>query len=523
MNTEEPNIYSSLSSSTSSVTTLDDDLNQELENMWKIRSPTRPIKSEVHQQDLFLQLLISQAVIDAREYKVLSFEEIETLKERREKLRVKVKNSASKLELDKKIQETSHSLSQLASNRQSILTSRDEALEADQKVDELSRQLKELKVDEIQTQYRILEHTAGVLCHGLQELERKRSSIPLSEIRSDQEQITENLIDIMKRHNVQYSSTDTLSLLSALEKHMQFGSDNANDLAQLRSLVTEMETQLIKIRQQASVFERQEQELKRDIENYREQVLTLRLERERHQKSLRRQTLVLENDGQLEQQLEEQEQEYLAQLKEQTALLDKTARECERMKKDHDALVATCGDLEWLVKDKARALEARDAQIAQLERELSLGSIGPLQREFSEKEHAWMEQSAALEANFEGILKEFDRLTGTAMEFESDKANYERRIDMLTREVNRLEVRLQEERANNTRLGKNKDTPTTAALRKEFRKIISDIQSEHQNALEKEAEEKKRLEKQLKDLKHEREMARYERINKGVQTPLFIS
>ncbi|RCH78900.1 hypothetical protein CU098_002460, partial [Rhizopus stolonifer] len=414
---------------------------------------------------------------------------------RREKLRIKVKNSASKLELDKKIQETSHSLSQLASNRQSILTSRDEALEADQKVDELSRQLKELKVDEVQTQYRILEHTAGVLCHGLQELERKRSSLPLSEIRSDQEQITENLIDIMKRHNVQYSSTDTLSLLSALEKHMQFGSDNTNDLAQLRSLVTEMETQLIKIRQQASVFERQEQELKRDIENYREQVLTLRLERERHQKSLKRQTLVLEND-------------------EQTALLDKTARECERMKKDHDALVATCGDLEWLVKDKARALEARDAQIAQLERELSLGNIGLLQREFSEKEHAWMEQSAALEANFEGILKEFDRLTGTAMEFESDKANYERRIDMLTREVNQLEVQLQEERAKNTRLGKNKDTPTTAALRKEFRKIISDIQSEHQNALEKEAEEKKRLEKQLKDLKHEREMARYERINK---------
>ncbi|RCH78592.1 hypothetical protein CU097_000890, partial [Rhizopus azygosporus] len=56
-----------------------------------------------------------------------------------------------------------------------------------------------------------------------------------------------------------------------------------------------------------------------------------------------------------------------------------------------------------------------------------------------------------------------------------------------------------------------------------FRKMINDMQLEHQRALEKEAEEKKQLEKQLKDLKHEREMARYERINKGVQTPLFIS
>lgn len=79
---EEPNIYhSSLSSSTSSITTLDDDLSQELENMWKIRSPTKHVKSEVHQQDLFLQLLVSQAMIDAREYKVMSFEEIEHLKE----------------------------------------------------------------------------------------------------------------------------------------------------------------------------------------------------------------------------------------------------------------------------------------------------------------------------------------------------------------------------------------------------------------------------------------------------------
>ncbi|KAI9249907.1 hypothetical protein BY458DRAFT_563625 [Sporodiniella umbellata] len=81
ISTEEPSIYSSLSSSTSSVTTLDDDLNQELENMWKIKSPTNLKRPEVQQQDLFLQLLISQAVIDAREYKVLSFEEIEALKE----------------------------------------------------------------------------------------------------------------------------------------------------------------------------------------------------------------------------------------------------------------------------------------------------------------------------------------------------------------------------------------------------------------------------------------------------------
>lgn len=78
--TEEP--YSSLSSSTSSITTLDDDLSQELENIWKIKSPKHhQIKSDVQHQDLFLQLLVSQAMIDAQDYQILSFEKLESLKE----------------------------------------------------------------------------------------------------------------------------------------------------------------------------------------------------------------------------------------------------------------------------------------------------------------------------------------------------------------------------------------------------------------------------------------------------------
>ncbi|KAG1324638.1 hypothetical protein G6F62_008984 [Rhizopus arrhizus] len=497
---EEPNIYhSSLSSSTSSITTLDDDLSQELENMWKIRSPTKHVKSEVHQQDLFLQLLVSQAMIDAREYKVMSFEEIEHLKERRDKLKIKVRNSASKLELDKKIQETSHSLSQLASNRQSVLLTRDEAQEADRKVEELTRQLKELKTEEIQTQYRILEHTAGVLCHGLEQLEKRSSPSP--QMRSDLEDITQTLLSILKKHNVHHSTTtDTLSLLASLEQHLRQppsgppshpSEDPEAEVARLRALVASMETQLKQIQAQAAEFERQEEALKDEISRCREEVLRLRNE-------------PLDDRGEAQ----------------QAALLDKTDREYERMRQEHDKLLSTCRDLEWLVKDKSRALEAREAHISQLEAELQ-HRIRP-GAEFYEREAAWIEQSAAMEANFEGILKEFDRLTGTAMEFENDRANYERRIELLTREVKQLEGRLLEERAKNVRLGKTKDNTTTASLRKEFKKMISDIQIEHQRALETEAQEKKKLEKQLKDLKHEREMSRYERINKGVQTPLFI-
>ena len=419
--------------------------------------------------------------------------------QRRDKLKIKVRNSASKLELDKKIQETSHSLSQLASNRQSVLLTRDEAQEADRKVEELTRQLKELKTEEIQTQYRILEHTAGVLCHGLEQLEKRSSPSP--QMRSDLEDITQTLLSILKKHNVHHNTTtDTLSLLASLEQHLRQppsgppshpSEDPEAEVARLRALVASMETQLKQIQAQAAEFERQEEALKDEINRCREEVLRLRNE-------------PLDDRGEAQ----------------QAALLDKTDREYERMRQEHDKLLSTCRDLEWLVKDKSRALEAREAHISQLEAELQ-HRIRP-GAEFYEREAAWIEQSAAMEANFEGILKEFDRLTGTAMEFENDRANYERRIELLTREVKQLEGRLLEERAKNVRLGKTKDNTTTASLRKEFKKMISDIQIEHQRALETEAQEKKKLEKQLKDLKHEREMSRYERINKGVQTPLFI-
>jgi fructose-1,6-bisphosphatase len=86
-------VYSSISSSSSttssSATTTDDDLLvQELESMWKLKSinttnnqQQEQIKLDINSDEMLMQLLISHAVIDAREFKVLTFEEFETLKQ----------------------------------------------------------------------------------------------------------------------------------------------------------------------------------------------------------------------------------------------------------------------------------------------------------------------------------------------------------------------------------------------------------------------------------------------------------
>lgn len=539
----------------------------------------------------------------------------------------------------------------------------DEAVEADRKVKILSQRLHELKSEEVDTQYQILQHTAGVLCLGLQKLESvpptpttpntpihndesklKSQQQKVANLRSELETITSTLNTMLKRYDLNYSqttsSTDLLLQLehqlenyksqskeyelqlasaeeryrietmsekkleiqlkaaqskheaaetkhSALQREMNellakvnkpmtedwlpqddfdFPDDTnikvdelESDLAvarenqqrverelekgyeevrRLKATVSEMEVASSKIQSQASVFQSREQALKSEMEQYRDEVLHLRGEKEKWERTMKRQTIMQVMDGstanaaeKYEQQLEEQEQEYQAQLKEQAAFLDKTTRQCEQLQQEHEKLTSTCQDLELLIRDKTRALDARDVQIQKLESELQQQKaimanqpksshqnheLQQLQAQFSEKEAAWIEQSDAMEANFEGILKEFDRLTGTAMEFETDKKNYVRRIDQLTEEVKQLETSLTEEKTKN--LGYEADTPTTASLRKEFRRMINDMKADHQRTLEREGEEKKRLEKQLKDLKHEREMSRYERTNKGVQT-----
>ncbi|GAA5799845.1 hypothetical protein HPULCUR_005264 [Helicostylum pulchrum] len=653
---EPPSIYSSVSSSssTTSSATTDDDLAQELESMWKLKTNVHakkePMKQDINSEEMLMQLLISHAMIDAREYKVLTFEEFESLKQHHARLKNRVKNSTSKLELDKKIQETSHSLSNLSSNknRESVAILLDEAIEADRKVKILSQRLHELKADEIDSQYQILQHTAGVLCLGLQKLETEtptRFDQDKTKIRNELQSITNTLNKILKRYDLNFnnttsSSTELLTHLerqlesyksqskqfetklssaeeryrlesmsekkleiqlraaqsknqvaetkySALQKEMNqllskvnkpavdwlpeddFDfSDDTNikvehhqqldtdlptsdqnkqrvereleigyaEITKLKATVSEMELASSKIQSQSAVFQSREAELKKEMEQYRDQVFQLRSQKEKWERTTKRQTVIQQMDNtasssshkeQYEQQLEEQEQEYQAKLKEQAAFLDKTSRQCEKLKEEHEKLSATCQDLELLIRDKTRALDARDIQLTKLESELRQhrsapnqsgqhGALQQLQAQFSEKEAAWIEQSNTMEADFEGILKEFDRLTGTAMEFESDRRNYEKRIEKLTKEVKVLESNLAEEKTKN--LGYEADTPTTASLRKEFRRMINDMKADHQRTLEREGEEKKKLEKQLKDLKHEREMSRYERTNKGVQT-----
>ncbi|KAG0172625.1 hypothetical protein DFQ30_010063 [Apophysomyces sp. BC1015] len=310
------------------------------------------------------------------------------------------------------------------------------------------------------------------------------------------------------------------------------------EISRLKQSLAEMELQSNKVQSQATHISGREQTMQDELNQYREEALALRAEKENWERVMKRQSLIEIIEGgsdtlknKYEQQLDEFSQEYDAQLKEQRALLDKTTKTCGQLEADRDKYAAICKDLEDLVREKSKVLDARDVQFSKLEaelQELKQGSrpnadaaLREAQKIFAAREAAWIEQSAAMETNFEGILKEFDRLTAAAVDFETSRMKYERRIDELLHEVRRLDTALADERINKLGYG-NSDTPTTASLRKEFRALVNDMKTDQQRLLDREAGENKKLERQLKDMKHEREMLRYERVNKGVQTALVV-
>ncbi|KAF7722130.1 hypothetical protein EC973_003674 [Apophysomyces ossiformis] len=652
-------------------------LSVELARLWKSKpdlvKPEDSKSTKAHKKmmdqvdDILLQLLISQAMIEARRFQVLSFEQLEDLQQQHSILLERVVNLTSRLAVEIRIKDTARSLAHLDPSN-----SKENALEADRKVDHLYTGLSELTEQESNLRRKILEHTAGVLAIGIQKLETEgnqkirdsdkdagfrdlekklmereteiqslradsfhsdQNSRQMADLRSELEQMTNRLDMIVRRYQLEEedaidnlsdsayrrsiaSSTSSLSLLDSVEKHLtsyktkvqqlerkleardreqefeslsekklelqlqamqtkkeaaearceeliqqskQASQNSSTELelrlteaeqravraeeelqkaeeekSRLKLLLAEMELKSNKAQSQATHMSGREKELQEELDKYREEALSLNAEKEKWQRILKRQSLmeIIEGDGdtlktKYEQQLEELSQEYDAQLNEQRALLEKTNKTCEQLRTDRDKSAAICKDLEDLIRDKSRILDARDLQITKLEaelQELRHGSrpnadlaLREAQKTFAAREAAWIEQNAAVEANFEGMLKEFDRLTSAAMDFETSRMKYERRIDELSQEIHKLDTALTNERINKLGYGTG-DTPTTASLRKEFRSLVNDMKAEHQRQLDREAEENKRLERLLKDMKHDREMLRYERVNKSVQT-----
>ncbi|KAG0745917.1 hypothetical protein G6F57_002692 [Rhizopus arrhizus] len=224
-------------------------------------------------------------------------------------------------------------------------------------------------------------------------------------------------------------------------------------------------------------------------------------------------------------QLEIQLDDYKMKHRQLETKMDELQRELERRIEERDFLTKVVSEMKQKDEDEAR-LNSAEHEIDDMLEELETVNqkehqIHCLQRELEEvkriyltRESGFLLQSASIEAELEKILKEYDRLTRNIMDFNNERKNLEYEIDKLKQEKYLLQHQLFDQKARSLDDGQGQ----THVLRKEFRQLMQHVKEKHLSELLEETESKKKLEQELRNLKAEVEMKRWDRVHTAVQT-----
>ncbi|CAM0141399.1 hypothetical protein VKS41_003894 [Umbelopsis sp. WA50703] len=142
------------------------------------------------------------------------------------------------------------------------------------------------------------------------------------------------------------------------------------------------------------------------------------------------------------------------------------------------------------------------------------------QSQFTVRESALLLQCSSIETDFEAIFKEYERLTRNITDFASERHAYDERIRELLQYKNEIQTELADEKVRCLQIGKEPNS--TQTLRREFRKLMSEVKAEHTRELERAEEERKKLDAMLRNLRREEEKRRWEKQSRGVQTNFVV-
>ncbi|KAJ3772151.1 Up-regulated during septation-domain-containing protein [Lentinula raphanica] len=147
----------------------------------KSLSGARPIQRNTR-DDLLLSLLASEAVVESRDFAILSSEEIDELKKEESRLSTRLSALEKKLETERKIRDAATTLSALSAPRNSgsKSTANNEQLEAATKrFDETQKEVWRVSQAKSDVSKRLVEHRAGVLSESVRRIEEdKRRDAP---------------------------------------------------------------------------------------------------------------------------------------------------------------------------------------------------------------------------------------------------------------------------------------------------------------------------------------------------------
>lgn len=355
------------------------------------------------------------------------------------------------------------------------------------------------------------------------------------------------------------SSLDTLQKLSLLEKLLLSGQSTEKDLLeasqkkmqllaitvhkdQLMSRMIDMELLTTKLLSHLSLFPQRQMAYKMELMQYQSESLEIRIWDKRRQRNEDADNLsqALTNhangdNGQnviavkqhYQKQLEEQAKSCEADISRQNALLQRNTQMKQHLEATCNELVAEKSELEKLVQDRSRQIDRQDNEMSRLNHELrnlrhppAAASPPPQQRskaddqyleqekkrlkqDFEKRESRWTSHTTLMEDRFDQLLDNFDKLTNSAIEFDSHRMRYDKKIEDLHHNINSLEMELYDEKVNRIGCaegGGGAAAATTVSLRKEFRLLVADIKKTHQQRMDREADEIRRLQLQLQEL-----------------------
>ncbi|KAF9450966.1 hypothetical protein P691DRAFT_809166 [Macrolepiota fuliginosa MF-IS2] len=131
--------------------------------------------------ELLMSLLASEAVVDSREFTVLSSEEIEDLKKEQQVLNARLGATKKKLGLETKIRDAAISLSKVNGSHKQISKKTEEQLEAaNRRVDAAQKELWSVSERANEVHRRLMEHRASVLSYSVRNMEKKMAPVASS-------------------------------------------------------------------------------------------------------------------------------------------------------------------------------------------------------------------------------------------------------------------------------------------------------------------------------------------------------
>ncbi|RDB19786.1 hypothetical protein Hypma_012893 [Hypsizygus marmoreus] len=148
------------------------------ETDWKRSSGGSTSSATVTTRDeLLISLLASQAVVDSRDFEILSSEQIDDLKKEHQVLTARVEAMSKKLTLETKIRDAAVSLAKVNAAHKKVSKQSEEQLEAaNRRVDAAQKELWRVSERAYEVHRRMLEHRAGVLSHSVRSMEKKMGS-----------------------------------------------------------------------------------------------------------------------------------------------------------------------------------------------------------------------------------------------------------------------------------------------------------------------------------------------------------